>query len=328
MSRSKSIYETFNEYTIEQINEAISKLSKYEQEIFYKKNGKDLSIVIPNTLNTEEKKSYRAIFTKIKRFLENPERKTRRRVNSIYKYFDEYTSEQVDEAISKLPHEYIEILHLKFGGDFKNSVTNKNTLTNAQNTKYHNKILPKLTKLLADNLSQENNLEQKCEEEFIEELDDIAMIIDDEIDNIEIENPIIQEPITETEVIFNQTDKIIDENTQGYVNDTKNLVILDSEASKLTKEDYEIVLELIKTPLFTEMIKLLTPVEAMIVSLFLINSDNPNFSINDIAKFIGIEPQQVIEITKKALLIYKNSFNDLIDKVIELTTECPVLIKE
>ena len=102
----KNLYEYFSEYTKEEVDAAISKLTEEYKEIlneFYDEN-----------LNKNNEKD---IFYKITRLIaslkrklnDNPSEKKKSR-NNIYNYFSEYTKEEVDTAISKITEHQKEIL--------------------------------------------------------------------------------------------------------------------------------------------------------------------------------------------------------------------------
>ena len=91
--------------------------------------------------------------------------------------------------------------------------------------------------------------------------------------------------------------------------------------SSMSKEDYIKILELLRTPSFGQLISVLTPKEAIIISLKLGYIDGKYFSTESIANFLGIEEQEIRETTKKILLVYKESINQFIDTAIQLTTD-------
>ena len=246
------------------------------------------------------KKEISKIKEKIKRLIKNPEMKTRKRINNIYTYFKGYSVEQIDKELSMLSPKDLEILHLRFGTNLKNPTINHNALSGSQKFRLYKAIIPGLeAKLVA-------LYGQRVEEPQSNSIDEI-----------------VEEPQP------NLIDKKVEETANFYPSDEVVPMIPEFESMKsdLTKEDYEIILQIVKTPTFAQMIKVLSPKEAMIVSFKLVYADNPNLSTENIAKFVGVEPQQVVEITKKALQIYRDLFNEHIDKVIELTAG-PVLIKQ
>lgn len=48
--------------------------------------------------------------------------------------------------------------------------------------------------------------------------------------------------------------------------------------------------------------------------------DGKYFSTDKIAEFLGIDTQEVIDTTKKALLLYKENINQFIDNTIQIAT--------
>ena len=66
---------------------------------------------------------------------------------------------------------------------------------------------------------------------------------------------------------------------------------------------------------------LLTPKEAIIISLKLGYVDGKYFSTEAIAKFLEIEEEEVRETIKKILLIYKENINELLDNIITMATQ-------
>lgn len=90
-----------------------------------------------------------------------------------------------------------------------------------------------------------------------------------------------------------------------------------SNKDSITKEEYVKILELLKTATFSQMLELLSPKEAIIISLRLGYVDGKYFSTESIAKFLEIEEDEVRKITMKILLLYKENINEVIDKAIE-----------
>ena len=81
------------------------------------------------------------------------------------------------------------------------------------------------------------------------------------------------------------------------------------------------ILELLRTPSFGEMLSTLSVKEAIIISLKLGYVDGKYFSTESIANFLAIEENEVIETTKKVLLLYKDNINQFIDTAIDVVTD-------
>ena len=81
------------------------------------------------------------------------------------------------------------------------------------------------------------------------------------------------------------------------------------------------VLQLLKTPTFLEMLDILSPKEIVVLMLRLGYVDNKYFSAKSISEFLGIELDEVFEITKKSLELYKNKVNSYLDSAIDFANE-------
>src|SRR5699024_6161786 len=91
-------------------------------------------------------------------------------------------------------------------------------------------------------------------------------------------------------------------------------------SNDITKDDCVKMLKLLRTPTFAEMMNMLSVKEAIIISLKLGYVDEKYFSTEAIAQFLGIEEEEVIETTKKVLVLYKDTINQFIDNAIDIVT--------
>lgn len=89
----------------------------------------------------------------------------------------------------------------------------------------------------------------------------------------------------------------------------------------LSKDDSMKMLELLRTPTFMEMMSVLSVKEAIIISLKLGYVDGKYFTTESIARFLDIEEMEVIETTKKILLLYKENINNFLDSMIKVATD-------
>ncbi len=106
-------------------------------------------------------------------------------------------------------------------------------------------------------------------------------------------------------------------------NNPQDITVSESKqqnSSQMTKEDCIKILEMLRVPSFGQMLGTLTPKEAIIISLRLGYVDGKYFSPESISEFLGIELEEVSEISKKILLLYKDNINHFIDKAIDITT--------
>lgn len=83
---------------------------------------------------------------------QNTEKKSKKRkqANNLYSYFDEYNEEDVTNILGKLTPHYLEILHARYGENFKEPVINKN-ITKAYKNMLYGTILPCIRNYLEKN---------------------------------------------------------------------------------------------------------------------------------------------------------------------------------
>ena len=89
----------------------------------------------------------------------------------------------------------------------------------------------------------------------------------------------------------------------------------------ISKEDILKLLEILKSPLFTEIMNDITIKESVIISLKLGFVDGKCFSTSSIAKFLEVDEKEVIEITRSILLKYRDKLNNIMDNLINYTTD-------
>lgn len=138
--KSKTIYELLKEYTKEEINEALKKLKDEELEIIAIKYGPNLEEPNQSKNYTQETRSkfYYNIIPKLRKILSNPNYKSR--AESIYDYFSDYTKEKIDEVLSQLTSEELEIIDIKYNRPDKYTKEIRN--------RFYNNIIAKIKRLL------------------------------------------------------------------------------------------------------------------------------------------------------------------------------------
>jgi len=212
-----------------------------------------------------------------------------KQLQTIYEYFDKYSKEQVDEMLVKLTDEERELLALRYGKDFNQSASNGN-FTKEQYEDFYYKLLPKMKRLLSNPNKVRKKYTRKTKE------------------------PQMKEEIEQNLSLGNIEPEKIETTQKAESLDKSN------SETEITKDDYIKILELLKTPIFDEMMEKLSSKEFVIISLKLGYIDGKYFSTETIANFLGIEESEVIETTKKTLLTYKKSVNEFIDKSIQIIT--------
>ena len=228
--------------------------------------------------------------------LEDTKNDTRPKTQTIYQYLKEYSKELVDKALEKLNEEEKTII-----AKFKEEQSNQ--LSIEQKHTFYKVLIPKIRKIIS-NLNEEMISRKNKEIKTIPSAKNMTIPRPIKVRNINIPN---NEILKQREV--------------------KNISIISEVSSKtqtdkdITPEDYKKTLEFLKATLFKQMKNVLTDKEAIIISLKLGYIDGKYFSNDSIANFLGIEKQEVINTTKKILLLYKNNINQLTNNVIEIATE-------
>lgn len=119
------------------------------------------------------------------------------------------------------------------------------------------------------------------------------------------------------ENINNNNQKKIDNNKTEKNDNIKKVMTKNTSNEELKKDDYIKILSLLKTPTFKEFAISLSVKEAIVICLKLGYVDGKYYETKEIATFLNIEEQEVREIVKNALIVYKEYFDSFVDKAIE-----------
>ena len=218
-------------------------------------------------------------------------------LQSIYEYFKDYTREQVNEMLSKLTEEERALVTLRYGEDLDNP--NGGKLTKEDTSKFYGGLIPKMKRLLANRSGEKKRKPREKKE-------------NNTIAEFEIIKPIVVET-TKEEVEGELISKVEQKIESAPVKSQES-------NNDITKSDCLKMLELLRTPTFTQMMSVLTAKESIIISLKLGYVDEKYYSNESIAEFLGIEEMEVIETTKKVLLLYKDNINNFLDSIIAIAT--------
>ncbi len=271
----------------------------------------------------ESKKPYKAYLkddgrTKKKENDEMP------KLQTIYQYFKDYTREQVDEMLSKLTEEERTLMTLRYGEDLDNPVSGK--LSKEQTDKFYGTLIPKMKRLLKN---PNNERKSRKPRKPREKKSVITNQTQEAVAPITHEHSILEQPILPSGESTQITPvQEIKEEVEGELvqkiepkEEPTPVVKADEASNDITKHDCVKMLELLRTPTFTQMMSVLTAKESIIISLKLGYVDGKYFSTESIAQFLGIEETEVIETTKKVLLLYKENINSFLDSIIEVATD-------
>ena len=272
---------------IRQIEEkALKKMrkSKYIENIaIYRDNPDEILKSIKELRNKKIDKCYKPKIDKYKKPKEKEILEMSTKFQSIYEYLKSYTKEEIDMAVSKLEDEEKAIIMARYGINLDNPVPA--ALNKEHRDKFYGKIIPKIRRIIST--SKENP------------------IIDNKDNKVEDIPKPLQTSI-ESEVIepLKVTQDLPKENKPNYI----------------IRDDNGRIHELLKTQPFFQKLNNLTAKELVIISLKLGYIDGKCFSTESIANFLDIEEKEVIEITRKVLLQYKDIVNNMLDSFIEKET--------
>ncbi len=248
-------------------------------------------------------------------------RKTSRKLKTLYEFFKGYSKEEVDSELEKLTEEEKRIIVARFGENL--NVLIPDSLDMEQKNKFYRTIVPRIKRHLSEQkVTKELETNEKIKETYsnnTETEEENSTLID--IPSVDNKDVSLEEPI-----FLNQKETPIIKTSNEETNYVGNSVIEKNSSKQeeiITKDDYIKLLELLKTPMFNQITGTLTNKELVIISLKLGYIDGKYFSNESIAEFLGIEKDEIIETTKKILLLYKERLNELIDNAIEVVTEKP-----
>ena len=238
-------------------------------------------------------------------------------LQTIYEYFKDYTREQVDEMLSKLSEDEKALITLRYGEDLDNPVSGK--LNKEETNKFYGSLVPKMKRLLANPTGEKRRKPRKPREKNVipQEVQPTAPngdIKKEESIKLQSEIPTASSKI-ESELVEGELVTPV-ETQMPQVHEESS-----GENKDITKNDCIKILELLRTPTFTQMMSVLTAKESIIISLKLGYVDGKYFSTESIAQFLGIEEMEVIETTKKVLLLYKENIKSFLDSIIEVATD-------
>lgn len=249
-----------------------------------------------------------------------------RKLQTIYQYFKDYTKEQIDAMLKKLTDEERELITLRYGEDLNNPVSTK--LSEEQSMKFYSYLVPKMKRMLANPNHERKKRTRKSKEESTQ----TPTISKSSRNQLHQQLVSHNEEIVSTVIIDHETPKIepttsiskIKEKPIQSTQETKEKQLpIESETQNndITKDNCLKILELLRTPTFSQMMNHLTIKEAIIISLKLGYIDGKYFKTESIAKFLEISEEEVRETTKKILLLYKDNVNNFLDRIIEIATD-------
>ena len=168
--KNRTIYEFFDKFTKEEVDNVISSLSQTDKELIKTRFGEDLEVPFEAKLDQKQQKDFRNLSAKLKRHLNNPEHTRIRKPKTIYEYFDEFTKEEVDTILLGLSPKNMEIIKMKYGDDL--SVPSDKKLTKTQNQRFYS-LAARIRKNIKNNSSYYKEITRKKTTDLIDTTHDV-----------------------------------------------------------------------------------------------------------------------------------------------------------
>ena len=283
-----TIYEYFYKHSKEEVDVMILKLNLDELNFLKLIFGDDLVSATNIKLTKEQNVKYSTLRAKMKRYLDNPNSRinkersgSMKRVKTIYEYFNNYTKEEINSVLLKeLNDNEKELLLKRYGNDLNNP--SQTTLTKNDTDAFYGSLIPKIRRILSKkhgNINKDNSI-----------------------------------PINNNNEILKKEEKDVSSNTLN--NESKDEVN-EIKYKTISVDEYNKIIQLLKSDYFNQLENNLSKIELLIISLKLGYIDGKQFSTESIASFLEIKEDEVRNITKNALLKYRNVFVSLFDDFIE-----------
>ena len=228
-----------------------------------------------------------------------------KKLQTIYEYFGEYgyKKDNVDLAISMLDEEEKELIKLRYGEDLENPQTSIEWNKDHQQ-KYYGALIPRIKRILTNIQIGKPTKKQRKKKEIIEKIEELP--INSKQEDTKIDQP--KDLITENTEIQSVEQKIVEE--------TKEPNVITEIVSPTPLQNQIDLFSFLRSASFLEITNELSVKEAIIICLRLGYVDDKYYETKTIANFFNISEDEVRSITKKALNLYKEKINSVIDQVI------------
>ena len=158
-NKEETIYGLFGQYSKEEVNKVLSKLTEEELMVLSLRFGADLNkpTFVPNW-NKKEQKQFHDLFKTMKKLLDKPNSKrkiVRNEMYTIYEFFNKYTLQQISYVLSKLTDEEMNLIYLRYGQDLNIPVSIPSW--NIELTEFYN-LLWKINKTLSSSRLRKKRL--------------------------------------------------------------------------------------------------------------------------------------------------------------------------
>ena len=229
------------------------------------------------------------------------------KLKTIYQYFETYgyTEKEVDMMLTQLSEEDLNLITLRYGNDLRN--ISHTSMNKREHNNFYNKLIPKMKKILAEIKENNQQISAPTENQHDATLKGNCTT-SVSVEEIEVQNSISVPAEKKKNCVEVDLNGSCPANVSSTINQSRVKV-----QTTIEDEYFIEILEALKTPLFTQLMHTLTIKETVIVALKLGYINNKYFSNEAITEFLGIDQQEIIDTTKKALLLYNDQFIQFID---------------
>lgn len=174
-----SIYKLLKDFSKEEIDEVLEKLSEKDKELIKLKYGDDLENPVTSELYDRKKDAMfrQTLLPKIKRYLLTKDERIFKGkkvmdYKLIYQYFKNYRRSDVDKVIDSLSEKDKELLKIRFGEDLNNPMVS-DEWNKMYAARFYQTLLPKIKSILEENFDTIDEVIEKSltKDDYIKLLD-------------------------------------------------------------------------------------------------------------------------------------------------------------
>jgi RNA polymerase primary sigma factor len=329
--KSKSFYEHFT-YEPELIDKAISMLPEDKQDFLKRVYGNGFDNPLTVSLTKEEQsllydRIKKQMVLRLKRLSSGaPVYKRKKNYKSFYERFP-YPPDLIDEGVSLLPEKRQGLLKRLFANGFDKPMVGE--LTEEEYIELYVYIRQQLLRRINQVIASKAGCNTKGPRNFYERFPYSRELVEEAIlalpqDKQEFLVRVFTDGLDKPYTVkLNQAEKnqlysIIPSMITGYITKKANINNAEDPVEFLGDETdlADDIMGLIETKRFGELLNNFTYKEAIIISLNLGLVDNEKYPIEKISSFFGVSEQYIIDITRKALLLYKEELKEKQDEIL------------
>lgn len=223
-----------------------------------------------------------------------------RPIKTIYEYFSDYTKEQVDEVIEMLSDKEKASAILRVDPNCDDMTRRK--ILRTENNYYYNVVIPKMKRIMNRLFTVENN---QIEEQIPREP---ASVEQTQVVEIEKQSTTEQILVVEDKEIGDESVSMENRQESNSTSSTGGQIYFNST---ITKDDYVILRDLLKSTTFVDMLKTKSIAEAVVISLRFGLVNGKCFSVESISNFLNISQGDIRDMIQQLLESYNEKINEI-----------------